>query len=422
MRTYDYRTLSEQELRELIKRPVAQDNAAIDATVKMILGEIAAEGDTALLRYTKRFDKNERLVVTREEWEPRIGELSDSQRNAIHFAFENIQRFHRYPQQAEPLEVRPGVTCWREWRPIERIGLYVPGGSAPLPSTLMMLGIPARQAGCRDLVVCTPPDAEGKLNPAIAYVADKLGIERVFLIGGAQAIAAMAYGTETVPKVDKIFGPGNRYVTLAKARVQSVVAIDAIAGPSEILIIADETARPEFIAADLLAQAEHGPDSRVVLLTTDPNITCAVCAAIESQLADLPRRDVCRASLTNAVSILVPDLRDAFDFSNRYAPEHLSLMIENADRCTSLVQHAGSVFCGPYSPVAAGDYASGTNHTLPTNGFARSTSGVSVESFMKSLSFQTVSGNGLELLRQSVETLAELETMVAHKQSVAIRR
>jgi histidinol dehydrogenase len=317
----------------------------------------------------------------------------------------------------------PGVTCWREVRAIERVGLYIPGGSAVLPSTLLMLGIPAQIAGCKEIVVCSPPQKNGKINGFIAYVCQLLGIEKIYLAGGAQAVAAMAYGTQTIPAVDKIFGPGNQFVTKAKTIIQSTTtcAIDMPAGPSEVLVIADETCDPEFVAADLLAQAEHGVDSQSILVATSQTIIDEAGKALERQLPLLPRAEIAGKAMANSYSVLVSDLKQAMQFSNLYAPEHLILATENWQQITSDIVNAGSVFLGNLTPESVGDYASGTNHTLPTSAYARAYSGVSVDSFVKKITFQHITPGGLVNIGPTVEILAELEGLNAHKNAVTVR-
>jgi histidinol dehydrogenase len=315
----------------------------------------------------------------------------------------------------------PGVTCWRESRAIENVGLYIPGGTAVLPSTFLMLGIPAKIAGNKEIVVCSPPQSDGKINCYIAYVATLLNIKKVYLVGGAQAVGAMAFGTSTVPKVDKIFGPGNRYVTEAKRQVQHAVAIDMPAGPSEVLVVADETANPNFIAADLLAQAEHGADSQAILVSTSQTIIDEVIVAIAKQLAVLPRKDIAGQALANSYCILTETMEEAMNFSNTYAPEHLILATENFEPLIPMISNAGSVFLGNLTPESAGDYASGTNHTLPTSGFAKAFSGVSVDTFLKKITFQHLSTAGLNNIGQTVETLADAEGLQAHKNAISIR-
>jgi histidinol dehydrogenase len=422
VKTYRLNDLTLSDIAQLCRRPRLEEQEEIRSRVTSILEDVQREGDNAVQRFARQYDRGERLVSIREEWDHVIGELTSAERDAMDFAFENIQCFHTRPATEEAVEVRPGVRCWREWRPIGRVGLYIPGGSAPLPSTLMMLGIPARVAGCPEIIVCTPPNSKGQLPASMAYVAKKLNLDCVFLVGGAQAIAAMAYGTESIPRVEKIFGPGNRFVTHAKLLVQSDVAIDLPAGPSELLIIADASARTDLIAADLLAQAEHGPDSQCVLVTTNERLAESVSDEIARQLNSLSRRVICEQSLEHFMCITANELEAAMAFSNSYAPEHLSLHIAEPDAWTSRVQNAGSVFCGSFSPEAAGDYASGPNHTLPTGGWARAHSGVGVESFMKRISFQSLSRDGLLQLSDAIESLARMETLDAHGHSIRIRR
>ncbi len=422
MKTYQMAELTESDLIRLCTRPSVKDDPETAASVRAIVEDVRRTGQDAVWKYARQFDGHDRILSVREEWTPWIDRLTPAQRSAIDDAMENIRRFHTMPKREPAVEVRPGVHCWREWRPIQRVGLYVPGGSAPLVSTLMMLGVPARVAGCEEIVVCTPPDAQGNLAPAIAYVSERLQLDRVFLLGGVQAIAAMAFGTELIPAVDKIFGPGNRFVTQAKLSVQSHVAIDLPAGPSEILIVADESARPEFIAADMLAQAEHGADSPCVLVTTDSQLIPLVENAIGEQQSDLSRRDTCARALANSLCVVARTLDEAIRFANAYAPEHLSLMISDPMAWTPRIVHAGSVFCGSFAPVAAGDYASGTNHTLPTGRWARAYSGVHTTAFLKSVSFQSLSREGLMNMTTAAETLAEIEALDAHRNSLVIRR
>ena len=411
---------------ELAKRPNF-DNERIADSVDEILAEVKKNGDVALLDFTRRFDDADldeiKLEVGAEDLE-----LSEELKSAIELAMGNIETFHR-AQKEEPrkIETSPGVTCWRKSLPIEKVGLYVPGGTAPLLSSLMMLGVPAKIAGCREIVVCTPPNRDGSIHPAIGYIARKLDLKVIYRMGGAQAIAAMAYGTETVPKVDKIFGPGNRFVTLAKQLVQQEgTAIDMPAGPSEVLVIADANSNAAFVAADLLSQAEHGPDSQVVLTMSEERGDVSdkldeILKEIKSQVSALPRQEVARKALENSLAIVLKTNQEAMDFSNRYAPEHLILSTENARELAELVQTAGSVFIGKWSCESLGDYASGTNHTLPTNGYARNYSGVSLDSFVKKVTFQEVTREGLENIGHAVEILAEAEGLQAHKNAVSLR-
>jgi histidinol dehydrogenase len=363
------------------------------------------------------------LNVSPDEIQRTREKIDSNLKNAINLAKSNIERFHASQQKGEGVvETTPGVTCWRKSVPIERIGLYIPGGSAPLFSTILMLGIPARIAGCKEITLCTPCDENGTINPAILYTADLLGIRNIIKVGGAQAIAAMAYGTETIPSVYKIFGPGNQYVTRAKELVQQDgVAIDMPAGPSEVLVVADSTGNASYIAADLLSQAEHGPDSQVVLLSDTRSMLDLTLVELKKQLAELPRESTARQALTNSKAILFEDLAECISFSNTYAPEHLILASTNANHLATDVTNAGSVFLGNFSCESAGDYASGTNHTLPTNGYARNYSGVSVDSFVKKITFQELSSQGLQRIGKAIEIMAEAEGLIAHKNAVSIR-
>ncbi|MDB5009492.1 MAG: hisD, partial [Mucilaginibacter sp.] len=339
-------------------------------------------------------------------------------------AYQNIYKFHQAQLKAEDkVQTMPGVTCWRELRPIEKVGLYIPGGTAVLPSTFLMLGIPARIAGCHEIVVCSPPQKNGKVNAFIAYVALLLGIDKIYLAGGSQAIAAMAYGTKSITKVDKIFGPGNQFVTKAKTIIQSTTttAIDMPAGPSEVLVIADDTAKPAYIAADLLAQAEHGIDSQAILVTTSQKIAEETLIEIEKQVPVLPRAEIVKQALDNSYIVVSSTLDEAMQFSNQYAPEHLILATENWQLLTDKIVNAGSVFLGNLTPESAGDYASGTNHTLPTSSYAKAYSGVSVDSFVKKITFQHITTDGLNNIGSSIEALADMEGLHAHKNAVAIR-
>ncbi|MGB6037093.1 MAG: histidinol dehydrogenase, partial [Cryomorphaceae bacterium] len=392
-----------------------------------ILDEVKNGGDAAILNFTRRFDDAD-LDGIKIDLGADTDDLSEDLKAAINLAMGNIERFHS-AQKEEPkkIETSPGVTCWRKSLPIEKVGLYVPGGTAPLLSSLMMLGVPAKIAGCREIIVCTPPNRNGSIHPAIRYIAQKLGLKVIYRMGGAQAIAAMAYGTESVPKVDKIFGPGNRFVTLAKQLVQQEgTAIDMPAGPSEVLVIADAESDAAFVAADLLSQAEHGADSQVVLTMSEERGDASdklreILEEVESQVSALPRQEVARRALENSLAVVFKTDEEAMNFSNRYAPEHLILSTENARELAEMVQTAGSVFIGKWSCESLGDYASGTNHTLPTNGFARSYSGVSLDSFVKKVTFQEVTREGLENIGRAVELLAEAEGLQAHKNAVSLR-
>jgi len=425
LKVYNYNELTEAELQQLTLRNTDAGNE-IRETVENILANVKQEGDQALRDYALQFDKVTLDVLFTGEAE--IAELakqvSDTQKEAIKTAYQNIFKFHQNQYHTEEkAETMPGVTCWRELRPIEKVGLYIPGGTAVLPSTFLMLGIPAKIAGCKEMVVCSPPQKDGKINPYIAFVAQLLDIKKVFLVGGAQAVAAMAYGTESIPKVDKIFGPGNQYVTKAKTIVQSttVTAIDMPAGPSEVLIIADESANPVFVAADLLAQAEHGVDSQSVLVSTSKKIIEETIAELEKQLPVLPRAEITRKAIANSYAVFTGDLLVSMDFSNRYAPEHLILATDNWQPITDKIINAGSVFLGNLTPESAGDYASGTNHTLPTSAYARAYSGVSVDSFVKKITFQHLTATGIQNIGKTVEVLAELEGLQAHKNAVTVR-
>lgn len=423
MKIYSYRDLSQQKIKEICSRQIADDNL-VESRVKDIISVVKSEGDSALLAYAKQFDQValEALFIEKSELEELAKAIPTSVKNAIDVAYQNIYKFHEAQLKSEvKIETMPGVNCWREARAIERVGLYIPGGTAVLPSTFLMLGIPAKIAGCSEIVVCSPPQNDGKVNCYLAYIATLLGIEKIYLAGGAQAIAAMAYGTESIPKVDKIFGPGNRYVTEAKKQVQNVVAIDMPAGPSEVLVIADETANPAFVAADLLAQAEHGTDSQAILVSTSKQMIEAALAEIEKQLIELPRKDIAAQAIANSYAVYAETLTDAMAFSNAYAPEHLILATENFEPLIPLIVNAGSVFLGNLTPESAGDYASGTNHTLPTSGFASAFSGVSVDTFLKKITFQHLSAQGLANIGQTVETLATAEGLQAHKNAITIR-
>jgi histidinol dehydrogenase len=423
MKKYVYSELSEEEITGLCRRP-KMDFETIFDTVNPIIDEVRDEGDAAVTRYTEKFDgiKPDPLTVSPADRELL---LKDEIREAIDTAFKNIYRFHKAQlPNAMEVETMPGVRCMRVSRPIERVGLYVPGGTALLPSTLMMLGIPAALAGCKEIVIATPPRREDSIADELLYIAKKIGASVILKAGGAQAIAAMAFGTESVPKVDKIFGPGNQYVTAAKMQLQNSeaqVAIDMPAGPSEVLVIADEHADPAFVAADLLSQAEHGADSQVVLLATQGFDRDEYQRELDEQLERLPRRAMAERALDHSFSIEVDSLEQAFSFSNRYAPEHLIIQCESAESHMDEIYNAGSVFLGRWSPESVGDYASGTNHTLPTYGYARMYSGVSVDSFCKFITMQHLSKDGLKNIARSVETLAELEELEGHKRAVSIR-
>ncbi|HVZ57228.1 MAG TPA: histidinol dehydrogenase [Chitinophagaceae bacterium] len=408
----------------LVRRPVL-DTQSLTGQVRQILAAVRSEGDEAVRRFTLAFDKVSiaGLEVTPSEIAGAGDRLDVSLRVAMQLACRNIEAFHRTQSSpVVPMETMPGVRCWRRNVPIDRVGLYIPGGTAPLFSTILMLGIPARLAGCRQVVLCSPPGPAGKLDPAILYAASLVGITRVFRVGGVQAIAAMAFGTQSIPRVDKIFGPGNQYVTCAKQLIQQEgVAIDLPAGPSEVAIYADETADPAFVAADLLSQAEHGADSQVLLVVNRAELFEQVSRELDSQLARLPRRDLAARALANSQAVLVHDEAEAMDLLNAYAPEHLILASDRSADLAERVQNAGSVFLGHYSPESAGDYASGTNHTLPTNGYARAYSGVSLDSFVKKITFQELTREGLAGIGSAVQAMAAAEGLEAHARAVAVR-
>lgn len=408
----------------LLRRP-SMEAANLDSLVQGVLDEVAQRGDEAVREYTQRFDG-----VLLDDFRVSAAELAEAEqavdeplKAAIRLAQQNIHTFHsRQWEAVEIVETMPGVQCWRKSVAIDKVGLYIPGGTAPLLSSVLMLGLPAKIAGCREIVLCTPPNKAGKVHPAILYTAAQVGITQIFKIGGAQAIAAMAHGTASVPAVYKIFGPGNQYVTAAKQLAsRQGVAIDMPAGPSEVLVLADETARPAFVAADLLSQAEHGIDSQVVLVAYSAEVAEAVAAEVSRQLASLPRRDIAAQALEHSVSIVLSDRQQAVQLINEYAPEHLILATADADALGEQIVNAGSVFLGNYTPESVGDYASGTNHTLPTDGYARSYSGVSLDSFIKKITFQRLSREGLAQIGPAVQRLAEAEELMAHAQAVAVR-
>lgn len=408
----------------LCLRPV-MGNSNLDVPVRTILGRVKKEGDKAIRDYSRQFDRVALvdIRVQKAEIEESFDLVPDDLKRAIDTSKNNIEKFHRSQVHTEvPVETMPGVVCWRKSIPVEKVGLYIPGGSAPLFSTALMLAIPATIAGCRQIVMCAPPNIYGKVNPAILYAASLTGITDIFKIGGAQAIAAMAYGTETVPGVYKIFGPGNQYVTKAKEIVQSEgVAIDMPAGPSEVLVIADTQADPRFVASDLLSQAEHGPDSQVILVTDSGDLLKRVSNEIEQLLEDLPRKNIAGRALKNSNFLLFKNPGECMEFSNLYAPEHLIINTADADSIAETVINAGSVFIGRYSCESAGDYASGTNHTLPTNRFARGFSGVSTDSFTRKVTFQKLTEQGIKNIGPSIEKMAEAELLEGHKISVRLR-
>lgn len=425
LKTYNYANLTATELNTLVQRNVDAANE-IRTVVETIIDTVQQQGDRALFDFAQRFDKVqiEKLYLDKAELAQIATALLPEQKTALEVAYKNIWKFHESQLKTEDMvETMPGVTCWRELRPIEKVGLYIPGGSAVLPSTFLMLGIPARIAGCKEIVVCSPPGKNGKVNAFIAYVAQMLDIDRVYLAGGAQAIAAMAYGTESITKVDKIFGPGNQFVTKAKTIIQSttITAIDMPAGPSEVLVIADETANPAYIAADLLAQAEHGIDSQAVLVATSAELVEQTITQLQKQLPVLPRAEIAAKAIEHSYAVVVNNLDEAMHFSNQYAPEHLILATENWQQITGSIINAGSVFLGNKTPESVGDYASGTNHTLPTSAYAKAYSGVSVDSFVKKITFQHLTQQGIQAIGPHVEILAELEGLHAHRNAVSVR-
>lgn len=419
-----YKNPDEQALRVIVKRPT-KDAADLTAIVSAVLARIQREGDAAVIDYERQFDKVQlsQLAVTESEFEAAERMVSADLKAALQQAHAQIARFHEAQRYAGiEVETAPGVRCWQRSVPIERVGLYVPGGTAPLFSTVLMLATPARIAGCREIVLCTPPSKDGSVHPAILVAARIAGVSKVFKAGGVQAIGAMAYGTESVPKVFKIFGPGNQYVQCAKQLVSLAdVAIDMPAGPSEVAVVADETANPAFVAADLLSQAEHGVDSQVLLVTTSASLLDAVQVEVEKQLAALPRKEIATAALANSRLVLVASTSEAMAISNRYAPEHLILETADADALAAQVVNAGSVFIGHLTPESAGDYASGTNHTLPTNGYATAYSGVNLDSFCRKITYQHITPEGIRSIGHTVELMAGAEQLDAHKNAMTLR-
>lgn len=419
-----YRYPTKDTWKDLVKRPVLEQKE-ISGLIAEIFTEVEKKGDQALKEFNKKFDKaaTENIKVSDIEIQEADNHINDDLKEAIQQAKENISTFHAsQKQEIKKIETTKGVLCWRENRAVERVGIYIPGGTAPLFSTVLMLAIPANLAGCKEIVLCTPPDQNGNINPAILYAAQLCGVSEIFKTGGAQAVAAMTLGTESIPQVHKIFGPGNQFVVAAKEYAQRYgVAIDMPAGPSEVLVIADEQAVPDFCAADLLSQAEHGSDSQVVFITTNLKVFEETVEAVERQIKDLPRNEFAGQALENSSFILVNSLYEALEFSNLYAPEHLILAISNFEKYIPGIQNAGSVFLGNYSCESAGDYASGTNHTLPTNAYAKNYSGVSLDSFVKKITFQHLSKEGLQNLGKTIELMAEAEGLFAHKNAVSIR-
>jgi histidinol dehydrogenase len=425
LNVYKLGDLDQKKIKELCLRNADGDNN-IRSTVENIIDEVKLKGDGALRAFGEKFDgiRLNQLYIDKGEIDRLASEAGDLEKQALHVAYDNIRKFHETQLFKEKkVETTTGVVCWRETRAIEKVGLYIPGGTAVLPSTFLMLGIPAKLAGCAEIIVCSPPQKDGRVNPYLAYCAQLLEIERIYLVGGAQAVAAMAYGTESISKVDKIFGPGNQYVTKAKTIIQSEsqTAIDMPAGPSEVLVIADNTANPIYVAADLLAQAEHGTDSQAILVSNSSQIIDETVAELKKQLLKLPRRDIAAKAIANSYAILTNDLNEAIKFSNEYAPEHLIMATDNWEGLIDQIINAGSVFLGHLTPESAGDYASGTNHTLPTSSYAKAYSGVSVDSFVKKITFQHISKVGIENLGPAVEVLAGLEGLDGHRNAITVR-
>ena len=409
---------------KILKRPT-QTVKEIETTVNQVFEDVQKNGDTAIKKYTKKFDKVavKSLKVTQEEISIAVEAVSRELKEAIQQAAANIEKFHR-AQKTEKVyqETTPGVVCWQEKRPIEKVGLYIPGGTAPLLSTVLMLAIPAKIAGCQEIILCSPPNFEGKIANEILYTANLCGVTNIFRVGGIQAISGLTFGTETIPKVYKIFGPGNQFVTVAKQLATKYgVAIDMPAGPSELLVMADDSANASFVASDLLSQAEHGADSQVILVSTSEKLIEDVSKEVEKQLKELPRIEIATKAIQNSKSILVKDFKQALALINEYAPEHFIVCTNNNDFFIDGILNAGSVFIGNYTPESAGDYASGTNHTLPTNGYSKSYSGVNLDSFTKSITFQEISKKGIQNIGKSIELMALAEGLQAHKNAVSIR-
>ena len=415
---------SKEDWAGITERP-AIENGMLRKQVGKIIADVKKNGDRSLKRYSKKFDGVDlkQIAVGQHEIIAAENNVSASLKAAINVAVENIKRFHtQQVEEIKKIETMEGVQCWRRPTPMKRVGLYIPGGSAPLFSTVLMLGIPAQIAGCSEVVLCTPPSKDGSIHPAILYAAQKVGVTEIYRCGGAQAVASMAYGTGSIKKVDKIFGPGNQYVTAAKQLVQmDGIAIDMPAGPSEVCVLADNTANPDFVAADLLSQAEHGPDSQVLLVANDESIIEKTIKSLQAQLGLLERKEIAAKALENSKAVLMKDMDDAMALVNEYAAEHLIIASEDAHRYGAMVINAGSVFLGNYTPESAGDYASGTNHTLPTNGYARAYSGVSVDSFVKKITFQQISKQGIQNIGKTIITMAEAEGLDAHANAVKIR-
>jgi histidinol dehydrogenase len=408
----------------LLERPTKTVDD-IEATVKEIFAAVQSKGDEAINQYTAQFDgiRLNTIQVSEDEIQTAIAQVDDELKGAIQLAKSNIEKFHQAQKTNRvSVETTSGVQCWQEKRPIQKIGLYIPGGTAPLFSTVLMLAVPAAIAGCKEVVLCSPPDKNGNLNPAILYAANLCGVTKILKVGGIQAIAGMTFGTTTIPKVYKIFGPGNQYVTVAKQlATQFGVAIDMPAGPSELLVVADDSAVPAFVASDLLSQAEHGADSQVILVATSKTMIEAVEQEVQSQLSVLPRKEIASKAIANSKLIFVENKETALDLINEYGPEHFIVCTEDNDFYVDNIENAGSVFIGNYTPESAGDYASGTNHTLPTNGYAKNYSGVNLDSFMKSMTFQKISETGIQTIGKAIEIMAEKEGLQAHKNAVTLR-
>lgn len=408
----------------LLKRPTP-DYASLENDVKSIFQDIKVHGDSSVLKYTKLFDgiDLEDMKVNPKDVENASEAITPELKTSIDVAYDNIYKFHKAQQQEElKVETQPGVTCWQASKPIQKVGLYIPGGTAPLFSSILMLGIPAKIAGCEEVALVTPPQKNGKVHPAMLYAAYKCGIKNIYQVGGIQAIAALTFGTETIPKVYKIFGPGNQYVTVAKQVATTYdVSIDMPAGPSELLVLADDTANPEYVASDLLSQAEHGTDSQVVLVTTSKAFAEATKKALLFQLENLPRVEITKKAIEHSKLMIVENMKTALEMTNYYSPEHLIICVEDETNAVNQIQNAGSVFIGNFTPESAGDYASGTNHTLPTNAFARQYSGVNLDAFNKKITYQKITAEGLKSLGPHIENMAETEELQAHKNAVTLR-
>jgi len=420
----NYNNPSRSQWESILKRPTATFDD-VESVVVEVFNAVKASGDQALKEYTKKFDRTEidDLEVRSQELTTAENTLSKDLKQAIDLAYDNIYKFHKAQQTSRvEVETTSGVDCWQEKRPIQKVGFYIPGGSAPLFSTVLMLAIPAQIAGCSQVVLCTPPTKEGTVHPAVLYAAKRCGIQNIYKVGGIQAIAAMTYGTESITKVYKIFGPGNQFVTLAKQYATTLgVAIDMPAGPSELLVVGDSSANPAFVASDLLSQAEHGPDSQVILVSTDKKLIDEVSVELEKQLEELPRKEIAKKAIANSKMIYFDSKQDAADCIDEYGPEHYIICCEEEQFYIDAIHNAGSVFIGNYTPESAGDYASGTNHTLPTNGYTKQYSGVNLDSFLKQMTFQKISEKGIQAIGPAIELMAEEEGLQAHKNAVTLR-